>query len=258
VAGTSGTWKQISGPAAEIVTQTSPTSVISGLQAGTLYRFVWTQTGFAGCPPTTDTVNIDNRAALVNKIDTATKTICSGQSITIAGQVPTGGSGGGYTYQWESSTNGISFSPISGASLQNIMLTPAGTIYLRRFVDGAPCTSYSVTVLIVVQAALSNNSISANAAICTGTAAPLISGSLPIGGNNQFSYGWEQSTNGGLTWTPLSVTTQDLQPGVLTATTMYRRTVRTALCSGPFASTSNVSPSLLILIQGLFSCREIL
>jgi hypothetical protein len=123
------------------------------LQAGRLYRFVWTQTGFPGCPPTTDTVNIDNRAALVNKIDTATKTICSGQTITVAGQVPSGGSGSGYSYQWESSTNGILFSPISGATLQNITLTPAGTMYLRRFVDGAPCAGYSDTVLIVVQAA---------------------------------------------------------------------------------------------------------
>ncbi len=239
VGGTTGQWTQIAGPAAEIVTPTSPASLLRNLQPGNLYRFVWTQTGFPGCPSTSDSVSIDNKPSLVNRIDTATKTLCFGQPLTIAGGVPTGG-GNSYTFRWETSTDGVTFTPINGATQQNITLTPTETVYLRRFVEAAPCAGYSDTVLVVVQAALSNNSISANAAICTGTAAPLISGSLPAGGNNQYSYSWEQSTNGGLTWTGLSATTQDLQPGILTQTTQYRRTVQTALCTGAFANTSNV------------------
>lgn len=239
VAGTTGIWTQIAG-SATITNPTSNNTTITGLVPGNVYQFVWTQTGFASCPATKDTVIIDNKNPLVNKIDTATKTICAGNTINITGQVPTGGSGT-YTYQWEQSNDGINFTPIVTATSQNITLTPTVTTWLRRFVNAAPCSGYSDTVKINVQPALTNNTISANATICTGLTAPTINGALPSGGDNNFTYVWEQSTNGGATWTPIAgANAVNYSPGVLTQTTQYRRIVSTSLCSGPFGSTSNV------------------
>jgi len=239
VAGTTGAWTQIAG-SATITAPTSNGTTVTGLVPGNVYQFVWTQTGFASCPATKDTVVIDNKNPLVNKIDTVSKTICANNTINIAGQVPTGGSGT-YTYQWEQSTNGINFTPIAGATAQNITVAPTTTIWLRRFVNAAPCNSYSDTVKINVQPALTNNNISADATICTGLTAPTINGSLPSGGDNNFTYVWQQSTNGGGTWTTIAgATNVDYSPSVLTQTTQYRRIVSTSLCSGPFGSTSNV------------------
>jgi PKD repeat protein len=238
VNGTAGLWSQV-GAGATITSPTSNITTVTGLTPGTIYRFVWTQTGFAFCPATTDTVVIDNKLPLENKIDTATQTICAGVTINIAGFVPTGG-GGAYTYHWESSTDGINFTAITGAALQNIMLIPTTTVWLRRFVNALPCSGYSDTVKINVQPALANNLINADATICTGLVAPAITASFPTGGNNSFTYVWQQSTNGGVTWTVITgATAVDYSPGILIQTTKYRRIVSTSLCSGSFGSTSN-------------------
>lgn len=240
VSGTTGTWSQVGTPSASITSTTSNITIVTGLVPGTVYKFVWTQTGFASCPPTTDTVVIDNKLPLENKIDTVTKTICANNTITIAGQPATGG-GGVYNYQWQQSTDGINFTPIAGATGQNITFVPTNTIWLRRFVNATPCSGFSDTVKINVQPALANNSLSANQTICTGVVAQTISGSLPTGGNNVFTYVWEQSTNGGSTWTVIpGASSIDYSPGALTQTTQYRRLVSTNLCSGAFGSTSNV------------------
>ncbi|RYF86776.1 MAG: PKD domain-containing protein, partial [Chitinophagaceae bacterium] len=239
VNGTSGSWSLI-GSGAFIASPNANITAVTGLVPGTQYQFVWTQTGFASCPATKDTVVIDNKLPLVNKIDTVTKTICAGNTLNIAGQPATGG-GNTHTYQWEQSTDGINFTPISGATLQNITVTPTTTIWLRRFVSAPPCNGYSDTVKINVQPALTNNTISASATICRGLTAPTITGSLPSGGNNVFTYAWEQSVNGGATWTAIAgATNVSYAPGVLNQTTQYRRIVSTNLCFGLFGSTSNV------------------
>ncbi len=238
VNGTTGIWSQL-GTTATIVAPMQNSTVVNGLLPGTIYKFVWTQSGFADCPATTDTVIIDNKLPLINKIDTTTKIICAGGSVTINGGAPTGG-GNNYTYQWESSTDGINYSTITGDTLQNITVTPTATIWLRRFVNAPPCSGYSDTAHIIVQLALANNIITGNSAICIGSAAPQITGSTPTGGNNDFSYVWEQSINGGAVWTTIGTATGiNYSPGTLNTTTLFRRRLETTLCSGAFGSVSN-------------------
>lgn len=239
VSGTTGVWSQV-GTGAGISSPTSNITTVTGLTPGTVYKFVWTQSGFASCPATTDTVVIDNKPALVNKIDVTTETICAGSIVNIAGFVATGG-GATYSYQWEQSTDGINYTAIATAISQNITITPTTTVWLRRFVAAPPCSGYSDTVKVTVQPALANNNISADATICIGIVASQINGALPTGGNNQFTYVWQQSINGGVTWTAITgATTTSYPPGVLMQTTKFRRIVATDLCSGPFVSTSNV------------------
>ncbi|RYE21366.1 MAG: hypothetical protein EOP51_15800, partial [Sphingobacteriales bacterium] len=239
VNGTTGVWSQIGNTGATVTIPTSTVTTVTGLVPGTVYKFVWTQSGFASCPPTTDTVVIDTKLPLINKIDTVIQTICAGVAITIAGQPATGG-GSIYKYQWQTSNDGINFTDIAGETNQNITLKPLTTTWLRRYVGATPCFSYSDVVEINVQPAIANNIISADETICTGVAAQTITGSLPTGGNNNFTYVWEQSINGG-PWTVITgETAVNYSPGTPLQTTRYRRIVSTDLCNGAFGSISNV------------------
>jgi PKD repeat protein len=238
--GTSGLWTQLG---ANIVTITSPASgntTITGLQTGNTYQFVWTVTGFASCPSTKDTVVITVTEPLINKIDTTTRNICSGQFVTITGQGPSGGNGT-YIYQWQVSTDGISWGNIVGQTGANLTISPATSVYVRRVVTSLPCITFSEPAHILVQPPISNNVISATQAICINTIPSLIAGSTPAGANGAYTYLWQVSTDGGVTWTTIpGATSIDYQPGVLSASTRYRRLVQSGLCNGPQSNTSNV------------------
>jgi gliding motility-associated-like protein len=70
------------------------------------------------------------------------------------------------------------------------------------------------------------NSISQNQAVCDGDTPELISGSNPRGGNGIYAYSWEKKTNS-TDWALISDSSRiDFQPGPLTDTTYYRRTVK--------------------------------
>lgn len=238
--GSTGNWTQLSGAAAGITTPSSPTTTITGLTANNTYKFTWTVTGVAGCLGTTATVTIVNYAAVVNQINNAAQTICATQSITVIGQVPTGGTGI-YTYQWEQSTNNTTWTDIVGQTSQNLTFTPTATIYVRRKVVSLPCTEFSVSTLITVQPAISNNTASADQAVCINNPGSTIVGSVATGGNGSVTYQWQQSTDGGITWTNIPLaTSKDYSPGTIAITTKYRRVASTNLCSGPQGNTSNI------------------
>ncbi|WP_426060128.1 gliding motility-associated C-terminal domain-containing protein [Hymenobacter sp. B1770] len=81
--------------------------------------------------------------------------------------------------------------------------------------------------------------IAASQTVCAGTAAaPLTSTSPATGGNGTFAYQWESSPNGTTSWTSIpNATSETFAPGVLTATTYYRRGVRSGLCGPEFTNT---------------------
>ena len=232
-----GVWTYVSGPAGyTITTPASPVSTLTGLVTGT-YIFSWTITNSV-CPPTTDNVQITVYDSLQNQVSAPVTTICSGQPVTITGATPTGGNGT-YTYQWEQSADGITWITITGATLPDYTTILTVSTYFRRNVISLPCSKYSNVIFISVQAAVANNNISANQVICINTAATPITGSAPIGGNGIYTYQWQQSIDGGATWTNIpGAINVNYNPGVLTQTTLFRRTVSTALCSGPQANNS--------------------
>jgi hypothetical protein len=81
--------------------------------------------------------------------------------------------------------------------------------------------------------------------ICNGTAPGTISGTLPSGGNGNYTYVWKSSitgSNSGFTAAPGSNTLQNYSPGVLTQTTWFKRTVTSSNCS-------NGSPVILISVK---------
>ncbi|MBN9297352.1 MAG: PKD domain-containing protein [Filimonas sp.] len=239
-AGTSGAWTQTAGQSVTINDPSSPNTAITGLQAGNTYQFTWTLTGAAVCPTKSATVIITNDGALTNTLNSAPPTVCSGQPVTVSGPVATGGSGT-YAYSWEQSTDNISgWTTLAGQTGASITFVPAGTVYVRRKVTTSTCTGASNSILVTVQASISANTISGDQAICTGNSANTITGSVPTGGDGNYQFQWQVNTSGN-TWTAITgAQAANYAPGILTATTRYRRLATTSLCAGSQASTSPV------------------
>lgn len=232
-----GTWSLVVGNPVNFSATNTPSTTITGLQVGS-YTFQWTINNNV-CSPQSDQVDVIVYPSVNNTINTTTQTICATQPVTITGDLPTGGNAP-YTYSWQQSTDNINWTNIIPVQAgQSLTFTPTASIYVRRIVNANPCTSNSLSAYIIVQPAITNNSLSANQSICINTAAATIIGSVPAGGNGNFAYQWQQSINGGVTWTTITnATTKDYSPGVLTQTTYYRRIVTTDLCSGSQGNTS--------------------
>lgn len=233
VGGSTGVWSEFGGNTTTIQNPISPTTQILGLLPNNTYKFVWNVTGVASCPGTSDTVTIVNYAALVNQIDNTSKTICATQSVTITGTLPTGGNGS-YIYQWQQSTDGgLTWSIIPLQTSKDLIFTPSTSVLVKRIVYSLPCVGVSTTTNITVQPAISNNTISSNQTICKNTIPSTLLGSTATGGDGNITYQWQQSTNGGVTWTNITgATLKDYSPNALTSTTSYRRVVSTNLCFG--------------------------
>ena len=146
-------------------------------------------------------------------------------------------------YQWESSTDNVTFTAISGATgagYQPPNALPVGTTYFRRRAQlllpnqsGPYCIpSFTASVAITVLPALTAGSIAADQTVCAGTApAPLTSTAPATSGTGTFAYQWEASPDN-ITWTAIAgATAETYAPGALAVTTYFRRQVRSGTCT---------------------------
>ncbi len=165
-------------------------------------------------------------------------TICYNSAPGLLTATPTlGGSGPVYTYQWQSKTTG-NWANVGTNSLtyQPGNLTANTQFRLIAFDNGSPaCGSvYSLnTVAITVQSAPNAGSIGSDQTICAETT-PSALNSITNGStttpNAKISYKWEYSITNGSTWTLIgSATGAGYAPGVLTQTTLFRRTTISTL-----------------------------
>jgi gliding motility-associated-like protein len=181
-------------------------------------------------------------------------TICAFQKPdTITASQPKGGNGL-YSSVWEQSTNNITWTAASGVSTLRYFAPVAlsQTTYFRRIVSSVnPVNAESIndtsrTIEIFVYPAIANNSIIGTDTICFHiNAAPLTGIAVPLsGGNNIFSYIWQESTDQE-EWTA-SGNEAAFDPAELEVTTYYRRVVQsTAYCHDTTdAITITVLPSL--------------
>jgi len=228
-----GQWTQISGPnSAAIADQLSNTTLVNGLIPGT-YIFRWTVT-FSNCPPNTDDVKVTVYDNPSNANAGSDQIICVTHASLMA-NTPAVGTG--------------SWSLISGPNIPSITVPSSpvtttkgmvtGTYLFKWTISNLPCPSTRDTVQITVTA-ISNNSLSGNQPICYNTPAANITGSLPAGGNGTYNYLWQQSGDGGNTWTTINnANGQDYNPGILTQSMCYRREVATAYCLDSSAAISS-------------------
>lgn len=236
-----GGWSLVSGPTTPVFDTTLSTTTITGLQTGT-YTFRWSIRS-GNCAPSTADVKVVVDAALAGNTITApgTVTFCGGADAgVITGSTPTGGNGA-YAYQWQSSSDGVTFTDISGSTAASYDPPNATvTTYYRRAVTSGPCTTrlYSNVVVITMQPVLGGNTITAPATIlyCGSGDPGVIGGSAPTGGSGTYSYQWQTSTDN-INWTTLpGIATATYDPPSTGVTTYYRRLVSSGACTVPNAS----------------------
>jgi RHS repeat-associated protein len=173
----------------------------------------------------TVTVNIALAAGTISATNTTTSYNSSpGQ---ISGTLPTGGScGGSYTYQWQSSSDNLNFSNISGATSQHY--TPGNltaSVYYRRVDFCSAAQANTNSLLITVTPQLQGGTISpASATINYNTSPGQLTGGSPTGGNcGSYTYQWESSADN-ITFQEITfVTTQHYTPVNVRTKTWYRR-----------------------------------
>ncbi|MCR8558554.1 gliding motility-associated C-terminal domain-containing protein [Mucilaginibacter sp. BJC16-A38] len=200
--------------------------------------------------PVTITVTPAITSNIINQPPNASYCVTS-SPLTISVQPPTGGNGS-YTYQWESSTNNTTFFPINGATSPDYS-APAltKTTWFKRVVSSGFClgTSESNVVVVTINPALANNIITAppvNKFCEAGDAGP-ITGLPPSGGDGNYTYRWEQSTDN-IIFTPINGETgATFDPPNLTSTMFYHRVVMNSICTTPLISNSveiHITPAI--------------
>jgi len=208
---------------------------------------------------------------LSNTLSTNTsQTVCIGSTgSTVSGDVfgtlPAGLSAGAYQWAYSTSSGGA-LTNISGATgatfTPNTASAPfntAGTYYLVRNasvtsannvgVSNYRATNTSNEVVVVVQNAISNNTISSAQTICYGTTPAALTGSSPVGGTGSYTYQWETSVASATTGFSLAGGVDNQKdynvPYALTVNRWYRRVVYSGTCA------VSTSPAIQITIISL-------
>jgi hypothetical protein len=200
------------------------------------------------CGTTTSSVlTINETQSLSNNtiIPPATSSLCSGTPISnIIGDLPTPSGGNGtYTYQWWIQEGIGVWNLISGQTGNNLNYTLPLTVdptKFKRVVTSGSCILESNIVEFSVINGIQGNTISSPQSICSGNAPLPLSGSTTTGGNNVYSYKWQQSTNAPIfnIWVdapsfPNSNDNISYIPEALTQTTRYKRIVYSGICELP-------------------------
>ncbi len=170
--------------------------------------------------------------------------------------LPTGGNGI-YSYQWQVSTDDITFTNITGQTTIQYQATSltSSRFYRMQVTTGASCgivftPSVKVTVL-TDKVAPQISSITQP--ICYNTAPALLSVTTQaIGSDGNFTYQWQQSTNNTTFSDIIGQTGFTYQAGSLTQTTYYR-VVATATygCGSVLSSSSKVEVYAALTVDNL-------
>ena len=236
------TWAAIGGA-------TGPSYAPGALSATNYFRRR-ASSGTACAPAVSNVVTITVAPALVAGTIGADQALCAGATpAALTSTVAASGGTGSIAYQWESSADNATWTPIAGATSDGYAPgVLAATTYFRRRATSGPCGPvYSPAVILTVLPALTAGSIAADQTVCAGTApAPLTSTGAAGGGTGTFSYQWESSKDN-TNWSAIAgATSPDYAPGPLATTTYFRRQVRSGACTTPPSNvvTLTVAPAL--------------
>ncbi|MGV3640297.1 MAG: gliding motility-associated C-terminal domain-containing protein, partial [Adhaeribacter sp.] len=131
------------------------------------------------------------------------------------------------------------------------------TTWFRRIVASGPCSLTSPALKVEIQQPISQNTVASQQVICAGTAPETLTGSLPAGGNGNYSYQWEVSTdNQTFTNAPGSSQGKDYNPGVLSRNTWFRRQVIGGVCGPSFSEAVAITVNPAITNNSITSGPE--
>ena len=246
-------WQQadIDGVFDDIPNATADTYEADALLTSKRYRMVVSSTT-CGTNATTDPILITVHAELKPGTIGEMQTICHNtQPAKLNMKNEATGGDRNYIHQWQSSPNESSWNNINGAtgnSYQPGNLTQS-TYYRLKFTSGSGCGEvYSEAILITVRQELKPGTIGEMQTICHNTQpAKLTIKSDATGGDESYSYLWQDSTTG-KTWQNISeATNNEYRPAQLTQSAHYRLLFVSGHNCGTVASNAaliNVRPEL--------------
>jgi gliding motility-associated-like protein len=150
---------------------------------------------------------------------------CQGDAATALSATPDPG----HTLMWYDNAALTGGTPAAPTPLTST----AGTFnYYVTQTNGFGCTGPSSVITITVIPSIASNTLAADQQICAGNVPAAFTASTPTGGSGTFAYQWQQSTDGGATWTNIpAATAANYTPGALNTTTQFRRVVTSGLCT---------------------------
>ena len=208
----------------------------------------------------TNTVTITVTPALAAGSIAANQALCaSATPAPLTRASDASGGSGGIVYQWESSADNVTWAAIGRATGPTYApgALSATTYFRRRASSGSACApAVSNVVTITVTPALVAGTIGSDQTLCAGvTPAALTSTAAASGGTGTIAYQWESSADNA-TWTTIAgATSPDYAPGVLAATTYFRRRATSGPC-GPVYSPSVVLTVLPALTAGSIAANQ--
>jgi hypothetical protein len=222
----------------------TPTYNSPNLTADTYFRRKVTSTiDTTSCVKYTITILVT-----VNDFDpgtiSAAQTICENTApMPFTSVAPAGDAAATFTFQWQSSIDGVNYSSISGAT--NATYTSGALsvdTYFRRQVtstlNGKACIDFTPAILITVNN-LTPGTISGTQTICEGAVPTPFTTTLSPTGDGTVAIQWQSSLDGTV-FTDLGVTTPGYAPGALTADTWYRVFVTSAIGLNTCTDSTNV------------------
>jgi hypothetical protein len=184
----------------------------------------------------------------------------------INASLPTQGDCSGYTYQWYNSTNGTTYSSVSGATSQNYQpgTLTANTYYKREAFDYTQ-SAYTTNIdTVTVCAALASGTITPSSITVNFDKAPAsgFTVSSPSGGNPPYTYAWQSAAASGGPYTRIAgATSSTYTPtGAQTASSWYEvvqyslgdsvTSSSAELIVNPEVFPGTISPSYLVISSG--------
>ncbi|TAF32878.1 MAG: gliding motility-associated C-terminal domain-containing protein [Cytophagales bacterium] len=163
--------------------------------------------------------------------------VCQGQPLPpIFGSLPQNGDGN-YLYVWQQQD---SLGRWRQVGIEKDLLSYdllGDTVQFRRIAQSANCFSDTSALLrLQIIKPISGSFIQANQMICKFTRPELFTGNVPLGGDRNYTYQWQVSTDSTRTWVVIdSATGQNYQADSLDSERWFRRVA----ISSCFADTSN-------------------
>ncbi len=213
----------------DVLSQTSTTlsAIIQNLTPNTSYSFKVSAYNDGGESPRSNAVNITTLPdPITNNFIYFPSNNYNNYSYTstdvpnLTGSIPQGSPT--FTYKWQMSNNGSTWSDISGAtSKDHDPPVIFQTTHYRRIVNS---TNVSNTRVVYIYPPIGNNTICCNQTVTNPTPANPITGTTPSGGSPQKITGWQSSTDG-LNWVGVSGLDEYQPPGGQSGIKFYRRVV---------------------------------
>ncbi len=211
---------------------------ISGISGTTYFRAI-VSSGACGTGTTTPIiVTLEN--SIVSGSISGAATVCQGSN---AGSLTLSGQANQNSLQWYSSTDNVTYVPTGVTTATYNYLNLNQTTYFKVILQGNVCNPVETAVSIVTVSPSTNTGTpSGDLTFCSNN----VIGSVSLSGFVSTILDWEQSINGGATWTSTGSNANPFSINGITTSTLYRAIVQSGVC--PSQTSGNISVTIVPVI----------